>query len=48
MATIIQIGFLFIMGRVNFKMFSIIPFFMAPIWALMLEAIVLLVIKFGK
>ena len=47
-ATSLQIAFLLIMGRVHFKMFSIIPFFMAPIWALMMEAIVLLVIKFGK
>ena len=47
-AAVLQIGFLIIMGKVNFKMFSIIPFFMAPIWVLLLEAIALIVVKLGR
>ena len=37
-----------LMTRVNFKMFSIILFFTAPMWVLIVESLLVLIIRLSK
>ena len=43
-----QLAISIVMATTNFKYFSIIPFFMGPMWVLFAEALCLVVIRIGK
>ena len=46
--TLLMTVMTFVMTSVNFKMFSIILFFTAPMWVLLIESVLLMIIRMSK